>query len=460
MVRQRTGRYDAARENPTEVEWPPSPARLVSALLASAGDDRGDDAVLQRLVDADPPEIWACARVDRIDSDGYVVTNKIEPKKGTPDRPGRTNQMRRRVSAVPQCAEFAFVWRDLALDDAELGALARLAWDIPYFGRSTSSAEVVVIPQVPAQREEWVPWTIGHDAPESSIVELPYGDYVAELRRQYDDGAPARALRRSVYYTAQLADTQPPDAEQPVVQHGPPRDLAILRITHGRDLAGEESLRLAEVLRHTIMGNIKNDIPLAVSGKEQSSPHVAYVPLPHVGARQADGHILGAAVMIPHGIPDADRHRLMSALTSGPLRIGDGRWAVTLEYLSAVERRPLGLRPHRWTGGRGGSREWRTATPLMLDRFPKRSSIKDRVVESIVLAGYPEPVDVDIFNTPPMIGGIHRVKPVSGSNHHPRPFVHCGIHFAEPVQGPVLAGALRYRGIGLFAPLFPRQETT
>lgn len=78
-VRFRYGRYDADAR-PGRAEWPPHPARLFRALVASAGTD-GDWDALAWLERAGAPRMWAVPRdaVARSTSTGYVVANARGP---------------------------------------------------------------------------------------------------------------------------------------------------------------------------------------------------------------------------------------------------------------------------------------------------------------------------------------------------------------------------------------------
>jgi CRISPR-associated protein Csb2 len=117
---------------------------------------------------------------------------------------------------------------------------------------------------------------------------------------------------------------------------------------------------------------------------------------------------------------------------------------------------PRGLLPERWTAAdRGGSRRWVTATPLMLDRHPHgKSTVLSEIAWSLQRAGYPEPKDIEVSPTAMLDGAVHRLDltaiPVHGTR---RPLMHATVTFPEPVTGPVIAGALKYFGAGLFAPV-------
>lgn len=125
------------------------------------------------------------------------------------------------------------------------------------------------------------------------------------------------------------------------------------------------------------------------------------------------------------------------------------------------------------------ARQWVSVTPVALDRFVRAlhhpadheasdAQVREIVARSCVNAGLPEPVEVVIspvgmtLAVPRAATGRARpersgqrgfprfVNPGSGQ---PRQTVHVALTFAEPVRGPVLLGAGRYLGYGLFLPV-------
>ncbi|MGH8882026.1 MAG: type I-G CRISPR-associated protein Csb2, partial [Stackebrandtia sp.] len=82
-----------------------------------------------------------------------------------------------------------------------------------------------------------------------------------------------------------------------------------------------------------------------------------------------------------------------------------------------------------------------------------KATAEVRIAESVRRAGYPPPVEVEALPAPAVPGALYRpdFTFVKRDKLH-RPMMHARIRFAAPVRGPVLAGALRYRGIGLFIP--------
>jgi CRISPR-associated protein Csb2 len=93
---------------------------------------------------------------------------------------------------------------------------------------------------------------------------------------------------------------------------------------------------------------------------------------------------------------------------------------------------------------------WATATPVVLDRFPKRNLSAEAIVaEGCVRAGYPRPVRVELSATSalamPAASAFRLRKPGSL-------YAHARLEFAEPVRGPMLVGKERYFGLGLCLP--------
>jgi CRISPR-associated protein Csb2 len=456
VVRLRFGRYDAAGVRPSVPEWPPHPARVFCALVASGYEDADWDA-LGWLERAGMPQVWSSGlgRVTAATAAGYVVNNSVERSRGSLAWPGRTNGYRRRMSVFPSDDGFALVWPDVNAGDGVLGRLVRLASRVPYVGRSSSSAEVSVLPRLPEQRPQWtVHRLVPIGTPGSVPLRVPYPGYLDRLRAAYDDGDRAWEVSRSVAYLAVGEDVEPDREPVPVV--GPYRDLLVWQIARPSvPVAGDRTLTVTEALRQAVISRVADPVPAVVSGHgADGRSHVAYLGLPHVGYERADGHLLGVAVAVPADIDPADRRALLHGLLDESdrlvrLRIG-ARQELALEYRPDALR-PYGATPERWT--RPATR-WATATPVMLDRHPRRSfGTAEAVAAAVATAGYPEPVDVSVSPAPPLAGGVRQPRPGTWPARRPnRPLVHCRMEFAVPVRGPVLAGSLRYLGWGLFVP--------
>ena len=111
------------------------------------------------------------------------------------------------------------------------------------------------------------------------------------------------------------------------------------------------------------------------------------------------------------------------------------------------------------------ARRWASATPIVLDRFPKAKAIEEReeevavmIASSCVNIGLPEPARITV-NKHAAVKGAPSAYP---SGKAPtwtgwtlpgflagRALTHAVIEFGEKVQGPVILGAGRFAGLGL-----------
>jgi len=280
-------------------------------------------------------------------------------------------------------------------------------------------------------------------------------------------------------------------------------DLLILTHIGGPRLPLTSALTAGKALRDLIMKNSGvQPVPRWVSGhKTDGSPsddakgHLAIVPLAFVGGKHADGHLLGMALAFPRNIERQERGRVLGPLlvdgqgkpekfdlTLGPL----GMWTLCKSDWS--EGRGA-LQPETWTAHPNGATTWTSVTPVVLDKFPKsvRSNPQQRaawerevraiIADACTRTGLPHPIHIDIDTTswhagsPRAVTKRRRLRraslpadcnqaslgvgfpayPPKGTNAS-RPQVHVFLQFAVPVIGPVLLGAGRYRGYGLFKP--------
>lgn len=474
-VRLREGRYDAAFP-PDREEWPPHPARLFCALVASAEHEPGADghpadmAALRWLEAAGPPLVQAIPpdAVESATRSGYAVTNSVRREGGSTTWPGRTNGRIGRRGVLPSDEHVAFVWPDAAADDGLLWRLHRLARRVPYLGRSASSAQVTVHDEVPSEeagqvRPGWVtyrPVAIG--TPGALDLRVPYPGYTDQLREAYERGERAWEISRVVAYGLGAGTSPAPDAPPLAAAsaRGPYQELVIWPLRRGGiPVSGDRLLTVTELLRRTVISRVADPVPPEVSGHgADTRPHLAYLALTDVGHRHADGHLLGVAVAVPAALSGEARMATLRGL------LGDGGEDPIRELrggangLFALEDpgeppQLWGLRPDRWAGSISGARRWTSVTPVMLDRYPGRRDPADVLSDTIVTAGYPRPESVTVLDTPVPRGAVH--LPCRGTvpaGRPRRPLLHCRVEFVEPIRGPVIAGALRYLGCGLLVP--------
>ena len=82
------------------------------------------------------------------------------------------------------------------------------------------------------------------------------------------------------------------------------------------------------------------------------------------------------------------------------------------------------------------------------EKSPSMNVYAGAVAESVLNAGYPAPVEVDVSPFSYFAG-----SPPAFTVPVKKPRYHATIRFEHPVTGPVIAGRLRYFGIGLFRPV-------
>lgn len=461
-----SGRYDAAGAGDRDAaEWPPHPARVFCALVASARSEGDRDAL--RWMEALPAPVVQASLVTRpAIRTSYVVTNSVPPKgEGRSQfHPARTNALRVRHSTVPGTSRVRVVWPDAKAETATVTVLDALARRVPYLGRSTGIAALSIgvggessSTGLPEGLEQFDP------APGSSgdvALRVPYPGYLDLLIDQYDHARAAWEVSRDVNY--RRAERKPQQRAPSALAPSVYTDVIILRFVGVRP-DGRLTTTFTEALRRAVMSATADPLPAALHGHDANGrPHVAFLGLPNADNPQADGHLLGMAVAIPD-LPEAERRAIVRGVLVGmrspagdPGSSGLRTLRLSVPRIGEVDLvhqpglvRPWGIHPERW---RRGSDRWVSVTPVVLDRYPRKGDIEKEIARSCVHIGLPEPREVLVSTAPLVAGGI-RMRP------HDLPqqvrgklFRHVDLRFDHAVAGPVLLGAGRYLGVGLMAP--------
>jgi len=158
--------------------------------------------------------------------------------------------------------------------------------------------------------------------------------------------------------------------------------------------------------------------------------------------------------------PDIRRDVLRVAWRVHKLKLGRlGAWKLAPSTMA----RPLEtLRPATWTAHPDGAMQWSTVTPITYDHHPKAKDKAGYLAEVAAMisagcerVGLPRPQTVIPTSVSAHLGAppahaFPRLRRKDGSE---RRHTHAILVFAEPVRGPVLIGAGRYRGYGLCRPM-------
>lgn len=202
------------------------------------------------------------------------------------------------------------------------------------------------------------------------------------------------------------------------------------------------------------------------AGAPSADPHLAMFPLPFVDHEYADGRIMGLGMALPSALDPAIAQDWLGRWLYDqnglprPIRLFAGEWFEVEMELDQREAPPVSLIAEHWTAVRTGACQWASVTPVVLDRHFKGKGRWEQAAESIKDAcsriGLPRPLAVELHPVSKVLGAPHAAqfphltrKRDQGRMQH----THVWLLFPEPVCGPVLIGAGRFRGYGLCRPL-------
>jgi CRISPR-associated protein Csb2 len=303
-----------------------------------------------------------------------------------------------------------------------------------------------------------------------------------ELAKQFGDSEPT-SLRPTISqwqtYDHVRASTDRSDCSSGAFNS----QIMVLTIDDGPVIGLEFAWRFLTALRDTILSKC-DPTPEWLSGhtadgSPSAQAHLALAPLAFVDHQHADGHLLGVALVFPKGVEPRERGRALRGLLYAEdgrsklinVKLGSlGAWSLARETRLSP---PISLQDLTWTKP---SDTWATITPIVLDHQPKTERAKDReqwslevaqiVAESCQRQGLPRPVSVDIDKTS-WFRGSPRAVAGNGSGFPLMPVkqgrpmrqqTHAWLRFNEPVAGPLLIGAGRYRGYGFCRPWNGRSQ--
>ncbi len=490
-------------------EWPPHPGRVFMALAAAhfaTGDDPAERAALEWLESLPAPELVAPDAIERPVVTHYVpVNDKAGPSKAPLQSANgltRTRQPRTFARAWLADDTVFLSWPDAAPDKQQYAALAALAGKVTRIGHSISLVQMWATQEPPAAKANWLP----DEARATKRLRVPGDGSLRYLERQFnragvDEFFTLTALAehptdKTVQRAAKTVlkekfQNQPPARLRPELSlsHGyaPRADVAEsaapgtvfdprlfvlqLRRLDGpyRQLDLVATLQVTDGLRRALLAQLGDNAPEILTGHRGNvraeRPHLAFLTLPFVGHEHAHGGILGVALALPRDLAATDRQHLLQALASirrEGLKLGSlGRWELaTLDTGSP----PHSLRDRTWTGVPAGARQWATVTPYVFDRHAKakdkaayQEEIAAALHDSCTRIGLPPPAEVIVTPVSAHLGAppAHDFPRLPRKDGSLCRHTHAILVFAEPVVGPVLLGAGRYRGYGLCRPIEP-----
>lgn len=506
--------YSAATEvdDDHRAEWPPHPGRIFMALVAAhyACEPKPEEyALLQWLETLPPPEIYAPEFLSRTVVENYVPVNDKAVS-----RDKRTTCLQSAPGIVRTRAERFFVrawltedtvwmtWQS-EIDYKNQETLRRLCEKVTRIGH-TSSLVQMWLATSPEKKSNWVPVddnalinlrivTVGtlkelercKNAPaieqyanllvaaEDSGNKKEQKQAKAKIRQEFGNIAPFQ-FRPKLSFTQGYARPENDASEQITssvfnpnlivlrlkIQEGPFRWLDLLSfpafVQGFRNALLSYSNDLSVQVREVMSGHSKN-------GAVLQKPHLAFIPMAYVNSEYADGHVLGVGLVLPLDTATTVRKELLKAVANvqkNGLALGIlGKWSLESEIR---ELPPLALRESTWTASRKGHTHWSTVTPIVYEHHPKEkdkssylSEVAKMIKKSCSYIGLPEPREVlpspvsALMGVPPS-HAFPRLQRKDGSE---RRHIHAILVFDEPVCGPILLGAGRYRGYGVLRPM-------
>lgn len=505
-IRYLNGFVVASHGSREQVEWPPHPARVFMALVAAhyqTGRDPDERKVLEALEKlSEGPTIHAAGSLPRPTVTHFVPVNDnpaqhdvkqgkvkfFQEIQGTPFR--RNRQPRTFVRAWLETDTVFFSWPKADLPEDVRAALASLCAKVTRIGHSSSLVQMWLADPagIPSDLPRWVP----DDQQPTLALRVACPGTLNELDRRFDlHQWPQLSVSRG--YACADQRTSPPTIRGTVFsphllvfmlerKDGPYRSLDLactLALTERwrealAKRAAEEGLS-AEA-QQIITGH-------DATGQRLERPHLAFVPLPVVGHEHADGHLMGLALTLPKDLPGEVRLEVLQAAGKvTELLLGRlGKWR--LEQV-VMARPPVALRLETWTAYPNGATHWSTVTPFAFDYHPKgreamaaktgpdagpangvpaecrqrrafHREASQLIADACERIGLPRPREVIVspvsahLGTPPA-PAFPRLRRKDGTE---RRHTHAILVFDEPVVGPVLLGAGRYRGYGLCRPM-------
>ena len=495
-------------------EWPPHPDRVFMALAAAwfeTDEEPSEGEALRWLETLGSPSIFASEHKTRSTITSYVPVNDTSVSRRAPAQQElkrlqdaglsvlpehRSRQPRGFPVAIPYNPTVYMVWQSTQLEEHR-DALASLTAKVTHVGHSSSLAqmwvagdeeipETTLIPTEGVTRHRLRMFSRGRLEALARMYNkaevLEYTDLTAQ--RDSLRGARRRLVSQEIserFGSRVPVSLRPIPAmwqgyEKPAPAETDDGPLSvfdpglIVLAMKGRRVSITTTLRLTQALRNALMKSCPEQPPPewfsghTSDGKPSSSPHMALLPLPFAGSEYADGRAMGLALALPRDLNQQDAAHCLSKFLYDPdtglprkHKLFDGRWFECDIEIETRERPPFNLRPDTWTRE---SRVWASVTPVVFNRHFDGDDRWERAAESMKDAcehiGLPRPSELLLHPTS-LVQGIPLSREFPRMARHrgggQRRHAHAVIIFDEPVQGPVMIGAGRYRGYGLCRPM-------
>jgi len=495
--------------NEAEIEWPPSPWRVLRALIAvwyrKALYQHHSEAVLRTLVEhlsADLP-VYVLPEVVHAHSRHYM-----------PISGGKTTLVYDGFLRIDVEDTIQLGWEGISLSKAEKALFTDLALQLGYLGRSESWVEGRVIEAFSKQpnciplgaQTKWVspsqePPSAGTKPPEtdeveSTMVMVPMSLAEYQGWRSMEALQTSTKQRKNSYseelpvdvFGALLTDTndlqaagrlQPPGAkwvvyERPLLANRSLGNTTVVRalrdnvaryaLTSKPRPSIGEALEIAEVMHMALLDKYGQGAPTLMSGREENGAvsergheHLFILPEDEDGDGYIDHVLIHSPLPLAAEVLHAmERLEMLHTPSWWPGR--ERRWHLFLEGTFDLETA---------VGTVGGlpkilqsSSRWVSQTPYLHPWHRKRNKFgaEEQIRRELRLRGLPDPIKIAPMETLRVHGRTfqtHDFQRVRRSKRQRLPDDRGGfweIEFTETTQGPLALGSNCHFGMGLFVP--------
>jgi CRISPR-associated protein Csb2 len=455
-----SGRYSAYswESNRDQLEWPPHPARLYSALVSAyhrtANPCPKEREFLLWLEGQEAPGI-KCSDLALSEARQCRYTTYVPANVSGSPRNAKTE-----VSFHPKdpCIYFSYA---VEIPEDLREAADRVCSYVTYLGNSKSMASVSVTPY----EEPLLIPTTDKDGPE---IRVPESGSLGLLEYAYTNPNPSPS-GKFLPYPRKVYGRKPVEVEEVKTPFTFANHFKIRR-KEGATLSLQEGWVIADMIRTALCSY--GDSPF-ISGHNSDgsvlkAPHLYVVPVAFVGTSDhADGTVKGFMFAWENGTPESNirefytRYAKWEAANTIPsddpypsfaIPVRGGREKIVLER-TAGDESTMG-KSLQWETWAKPSHVWHTVTPILIQGC-RSQQVEDRIRQYVKYAGLPDPVSVEWQNNPFLRGSEYATRfsdPKEDVFGKSRKFYHVRLEFAQRVTGPMILGQGRYLGLGLFLP--------
>ena len=455
-VRFPLGRYHAtpwdASANEAKVEWPPSPWRILRALVSvwkTRFPDLAEDRVIGLLnaMVTEPPSY-------QIPQHALGHTRHYMP--GIDEK--RSLAFDAFLSIPPD--EELLVEFDYAAGDEDRELLSTLVGAIPYLGRADSVCHARLI-EIPSDDNTFatrcVPGLQEHEGLRLLVPIPPFS--FEDLCESPTDLRKSKRIdpTKTRWVDYKIINSQAPSRRLAITRPRPSITAARWHLPDAGRPPVAETVAIGHLLRRAVM-KLAKEPSIALSGRTDSGhrrdqhKHAHYLAF----SCNDDGRIDTLAIWAPEGLAERD----IAGITSL-------RYLRSPEYLRRLGTYRLGLEvlaseENALPQFTGQSQEWVSATPYIPGRSSRSknwndteermANVTDDLNEELGHRGFPKPSlieECEEVNKPDW-RRYRRIRP--GQPGRGRPATWLRLVFDNPVPGPLALGALSHFGLGLFKP--------